>query len=72
MERWEKYAQFFQKVVFSKTEDKYENLLEEFKTEFNWNNGNLHIPSAFSTPNKTQELTTKDLERQALEYTLGQ
>jgi hypothetical protein len=58
--------------VFSKTEDEYEDLLEEFKTEFNWNNGNLHIPLASLTPDKIQELTTKDLERQALEYTLGQ
>jgi hypothetical protein len=53
MERWEEYAQFFQKVVFSKTEDEYKDLLKEFKTEFNWNNGNLHIPSAFSTPEKS-------------------
>jgi hypothetical protein len=58
--------------VFLKTKDEYENLLKEFKTEFNWNNGNLHIPLASSTPNKIQELITKDLERQALEYTLGQ
>jgi hypothetical protein len=57
--------------VFLKTEDKYEDLLEEFKTEFNWNNGNLYIPLAFLTPDKIQELTMKDLERQALEYTLG-
>jgi hypothetical protein len=35
MERWEEYAQFFQMVVFSKTEDEYEDQLEEFKTEFN-------------------------------------
>ena len=35
MERWEEYAQFFQKVVFSKTKDKYKDLLEKFKTEFN-------------------------------------
>jgi hypothetical protein len=58
--------------VFLKTKDKYKNLLKKFKTEFNWNNSNLHIPSAFLTPNKIQELTTKDLEQQALKYTLGQ
>jgi hypothetical protein len=66
IKRWEEYAQFFQKVVFSKTEDEYEDLLEEFKAEFNWNNGNLYIPLASSTPDEIQELTTKDLERQAL------
>jgi hypothetical protein len=58
--------------VFSKTEDEYEDQLEEFKTEFNWNNGNPHVPSASLTPDKIQEITTRDLERQALEYTLGQ
>jgi hypothetical protein len=58
--------------VFSKTEDKYKDLLKEFKTEFNWNNGNLYILLASLTPDKIQELTTKDLERQALKYTLGQ
>ena len=57
--------------MFSKTEDKYEDLLEEFKAEFNWNDGNLYAPSASLTPNEIQELTTKDLKRQALEYTLG-
>jgi hypothetical protein len=55
--------------MFLKTEDKYKNLLKKFKTEFNWNNGNLHILLASLTPNKIQELITKDLERQALEYT---
>jgi hypothetical protein len=72
MERWEEYAQFFQKVVFSKTEDEYEDQLEEFKAEFNWNDGNPHVPSASLTPDEIQDITTKDLERQALEYTLGQ
>jgi len=73
MERWEEYSQFFQKVVFSKTEDEYEDRLEEFKTEFNWNNGNPHVPLAPSlTPDQIQDITTRDLERQALEYTLGQ
>lgn len=73
MERWEEYSQFFRKVVFSKTEDEYEDQLEEFKTEFNWNNGNPHVPLASSlTPDQIQDITTRDLERQALEYTLGQ
>jgi hypothetical protein len=57
--------------VFSKTKDEYEDLLEEFKTEFNWNNGNLHIPLAFLTSDEIQELITKDLERQAFKYTLS-
>jgi hypothetical protein len=72
MERWEEYNQLFQKVVFSKTEDEYEDLLEEFKAEFNWNDGNPHVSSVSSTPNEIQELITQDLERQALEYTIGQ
>ena len=63
MERWEEYAQFFQKVVFSKTEDEYKDQLEEFKAEFNWNNGNLHVPSASLTPDEIQDITTRDLER---------
>ena len=63
MERWEEYAQFFQKVIFSKTEDKYEDQLKEFKAEFNWNNRNLYIPSASLTPDEIQDITTRDLER---------
>ena len=31
MERWEEFIQFFQRVVFSKTEDEYEDQLEEFQ-----------------------------------------
>jgi hypothetical protein len=58
--------------VFFKTKDKYKDQLKEFKTEFNWNNGNPHVPLAFLTLNKIQDITTKDLKRQAFEYTLGQ
>ena len=54
-----------------KTKDKYEDLLEEFKTEFNQNNRNPYIPLASLIPNKTQKLITKDLKRQALEYILS-
>ena len=63
IERWEEYIQLFQKVVFSKTKDEYEDMLEEFKTEFNWNNRNPHVPLASLTPDEIQELTTKDLKR---------
>jgi hypothetical protein len=49
--------------VFSKTKDKYKDILEEFKTEFNWNNGNLYIPLVSLTPDEIQELITKDLEQ---------
>ena len=72
MERWEEFIKFFKKVVFSKTEDEYEDLLGEFKTEFNWNNGHPHLATLNSSPDEIQDLTTKDLERQALENTLGQ
>ena len=63
--------QLFQRVIFSKTKDKYEDLLEEFKTEFNWNDENPYLALFDLTPEEIQELTTQDLERQALEYTLG-
>ena len=74
MERWDEYMAFFRRVVFSKTEDEYEDLLDEFKIEFHWNNGNLHQlpqPSA-STLQEAEEVAIQELERQALEYTLGQ
>jgi hypothetical protein len=38
--------------MFSKTEDKYKNQLEEFKAKFNWNKGNPHVSLASLTPNE--------------------
>ena len=52
VERQEEFMQFFQKVMFSKTEDEYEDLLEEFKEEFNQNEGNLYLATLNLTPNK--------------------
>ena len=57
--------------MFSKSEDEYKDLLEEFKPKFNQNNENLHISLASLIPNEIQELTTKDLKRQALKYILS-
>ena len=44
--------QFFQKVIFSKTKDKYKDQLKEFKTEFNWNNRNPYLSTLNLTPNE--------------------
>lgn len=58
--------------MFSKTKDKYKDLLEEFKEEFNQNKGNPYLSTLNSTPNEIQDLAIRDLERQALKYTISQ
>jgi hypothetical protein len=58
--------------VYTKTEDKYNNILSEFKDDFHWNDGNLYIPLLHVTPSQIQETTDMELERQALVYMLRQ
>jgi hypothetical protein len=58
--------------VYAKTEDKYNNILSEFKDDFHWNNGNPYIPFLYTTSSQIQETTDIELERQALVYVLGQ
>ena len=69
-ERWEEFEKAFAEVVKAKTEDQYYDILEEFKTEFHWNNGNPYTTLPNTTP--SQEIIDFDLERQAVGYALGQ
>ena len=48
-ERWDKFIKGFRDYVYAKTEEEFEDLLAEWKAEFNWNNGNIHRASPNST-----------------------
>ena len=71
-ERWEEFITMFRDVVFAKTEEEFEDLLAEWKTEFNWNDGNTHRALANSTAQEVQATAERELERSALVYTIGQ
>ena len=71
-ERWEEFLKMFRDVVYAKTEEEFEDLLAEWKTEFNWNDGNIHRASANSTAQDVQQVAERELERSALVYTIGQ
>ncbi len=62
----------FRDVVYVKTEEEYEDLLTEWKTEFNWNDGKTYRAPANVTAQEVQEATERELERSALVYTIGQ
>ena len=54
-------------------EDQYTDLLEEFKDEFLWNSGMLHQSfNALVTAQQLQETANHELERQSLNYAIGQ
>ena len=50
-------------MIFLKTEEQFSDLLDELKTEFNWNDGQLYSLPPNSIPNDITIVTTKDLER---------
>ena len=72
IERWEEFLQAFNQVIFSKTEEQYSDILDEFKLNFNWNEGHLHVISPNSTPEEVEIIARRELERQALQYTFVQ
>ena len=49
MERWEEYIKGVNGMIFSKTEEQFSDLLDELKTEFNWNDGQLYLLPPNST-----------------------
>jgi len=72
-ERWEAFLKGFCDVVKAKTEDEFEDILEEWKADFHWNNGVPYTAqSPLATAQEVQELADFNLERQALAYCIGQ
>jgi hypothetical protein len=73
MERWEEFSCAFAAVVSASSDFQYVDMLEEFKDEFHWNNGSLwSVDSATPSPEALSESSTKNLEREAVGYALGQ
>lgn len=73
LERWEEFSKGFAAVVHASTDWQYLDLLEEFQDEFHWNNGELwSIESTNASPEELQVVATKNLEREAVVYVMGQ
>ncbi len=72
-ERWKEFEKDFRDLVYTKTEEDYKDLLREFKDEFNWNDGEPYQTlNRTPNPKELEDLTRRDIERQALVYVLGQ
>jgi hypothetical protein len=67
-ERWEKFLREFRDVVYSRNEEEFEARLKEFKEEFHWCNGQIFVSP---DDGAEEEVTEKNLERSAVEYTLA-
>ena len=73
-DRWEAFIKGFCEVIQAKTEDEFQNILEEQKADFYWNNSVLYTVEnpALTIVVRIQELADFDLERQTLAYYIGQ
>ena len=71
-ERWETFERFFSAVVHSKTPEEYLDRVEEFKAEFWFNGGELHVLPESATAEDLDRHTTFCLEQEAVKYALGQ
>jgi hypothetical protein len=72
IERWEDFERECRNIVFAKSEDEYEDILQEFKVEFSYNDGIPHRALASTTSKEQQDTIDRDLERQAAVYVIGQ
>ncbi|KAI1006365.1 hypothetical protein K3495_g1857 [Podosphaera aphanis] len=71
-ERWKEFERFFSDVVHSITPEEYLDRVEEFKTEFNYNEGELYELPPANSPGDLARHTTKTLEQNAVRYALQQ
>ncbi|KAI1005615.1 hypothetical protein K3495_g2602, partial [Podosphaera aphanis] len=65
-ERWKEFERFFSDVVHSMTPEEYLDRVEEFKTESNYNEGELHELPPANSPGDFARHTTKTLEQDAV------
>lgn len=70
-EVWEDFIKGFRDVVFAKTEEEFEDILEEWKESFHWNNGERWQVTANATPADVQEVLEKEMSQSALTYCCG-
>ena len=72
-DRWEDFIKGFRDVVQAKTEEDFDDILEEWKAEFHWNNGQIYLSTGPNiSTEQALELADFELERQALVYCIGQ
>ncbi|KAI0996478.1 hypothetical protein K3495_g11702 [Podosphaera aphanis] len=71
-ERWKEFERFFSDVVHSMTPEEYLDRVEEFKTEINYNKGELHELPLANSPGDLYRHVTKPLEQDAVRYALRQ
>jgi len=70
-EEWELFLKGFTSCVFAKTIEEYDDVVEEWKADFHWNNGVPHTTSIDSSVVEIQVCVEKEAARQALAYCLG-
>lgn len=70
-EVWEDFLKGFRNVVFTKTEEEFEDALEEWKGAFHWNNGERWQVGVDATPANIQEVLVKEMSQTALTYCCG-
>ena len=61
----------FISCVFAKTIEEYNDVVEEWKADFHWNNGVLYTTSIDSSVVEIQVCVEKEEARQALAYCLS-
>jgi hypothetical protein len=70
-EAWEPFIKGFRDCVYAKTEEEFEDIVNEWKAEFFWNDGNPWETSINATPAEVQRVIEQDMAREALAYCLG-
>jgi hypothetical protein len=71
-ERWEEFLAGFRRCIYAKTEEEFEDIVNEWKEDFHWNDGNPWWPESDTpTPEEVDVAAEKDEERLALLYCLG-
>ncbi|KAI1006756.1 hypothetical protein K3495_g1461 [Podosphaera aphanis] len=70
--RWKEFERFFSDVVHSMTPEECLDRVEKLKTEFNYNQGELHELLPANPPGNLARHTTKTLEQDAIGYALQQ
>jgi hypothetical protein len=65
------FLQGFKNCIFAKTEEEFEDIVNEYKEEFYWNNGMPWQTLVNATAEEVQEIVEKDIARSASSYCLG-
>lgn len=71
-QRWEEFEVFFKNVIYAKTTEEFMDLVDEFKAEFFFNDGNPPLLPPNPTTEQHERHVKQNLEHEAVKYALGQ